>query len=170
MTECQDGAVDVIGEVSVALWSAFGSDSPCPTDSAPTVRFFAGDGPPLEAWNAHSSGGCDEPFLWVRVVRRYRTAGFPEPTTNVNPCGLSRVVVLEVGVARCALMDPQATWAEYADEANLSLADSRRMEIALCVAMSSLIRKDHQVGTDVILPFGPEGGVLGWTSQVYVGF
>ena len=169
---CVDPALDVIGAVTVALWDEFNPAGPCPTDSKvpPTVRFFAADGAPLEAWSAHSqSAGCDEPFLWVRVVRRYRSERFPEPTVVIDQCKTMRVLALEVGIARCALMDAAPSWEDYDAEARLSLDDSRRIEKALCAVVEAL-KLDHRAGYDSILPFGPEGDALGWTAQIVISF
>lgn len=169
---CVDPVSDVINTMLSALRDAFDPAGPCPSDAkeTPTVRFFVADVAPTEAWNAHTNSvGCSEPFLWVRAVRRYRSQQFPAPTVNVNPCSLHRVIVLEVGVARCAVVDPEPSWDEYAIEAEASLDDSFRLEKALCRSLNSL-KQDHQVGSDAIVPFGPEGGVIGWTTQAYISF
>jgi hypothetical protein len=169
---CTDPASEVINALIVALRDAFDPAGPCPIDSTatPTVRFFAGDTEPPAAWNAHAqTAGCDEPLLWVRVVKRYRSDRFPDQTTVVDDCKTMRVVVVEVGIARCAVVDADPSWDDYATEAEVSLDDSRRIEKALCAAVTAL-RQDHRAGYESILPFGPEGGILGWTAQVLASF
>lgn len=170
---CADGASEVINAFITALRKAFDPGSSCPPDGGGTrnVRFIASDGAPQAAWDSHSANGdgCGEPFVWVRVARRYRSQRFPEPVININPCDLPRVIAVEVGVARCALMELQPSWEDYAAEAEVSLDDSWRLESALCAATGAL-KKDHLVGTDIMMPFGPDGGVLGWSAQAYVQF
>lgn len=167
---CVDPASAVITVFIDLMRKVFGPDSSCPPDEPGVdVRFFAGDGAPLAAWDAHSSGGnCSAPFLWVRLMRRYRTAAFPAQTTEVNPCGLGRVAVVEVGVGRCAVVDLEPSWADYAREAEMSLDDSWRIETVLCAAAKRLNNDGHRVGTDTIAPYGPEGGVVAWTGMAYV--
>lgn len=167
---CEDPASEVINVIMKALKRAFDPEFSCPSDAkvSPTVRFFAGEGMPLEAWNAHAQAtGCDEPLLWVRVINRYPSQRFPDPMININPCGLPEVIALEIGIARCCVVDANPSWDEYATEAEQSLDDSWRVKNALCAAMSYL-KDDHQVGTDRVEPFGPEGGVLGWAAKAYV--
>lgn len=171
---CVDDATEVINAFVAALRKAFDPASSCPPDGGGTgnVRFLACDGAPQAAWNAHSAedSECSEPFVWVRVAQRYRSAKFPDPVININPCDLPRVIAIEVGVARCALMALEPKWEQYAAEADVSLDDSWRLESALCAAMKGLVKKGHLVGTDILMPFGPDGGVLGWSAQAYVQF
>lgn len=168
-----DPAFEVINAFIAALKLAFDPDQTNPPDGggSKNVRFIATDGAPQAAWDAHSVQGseCGEPFLWVRVVRRYRSKNFPEPAININACELPEVIPVEVGIARCAptSMTAEPTWEQYATEADISLDDSWRLSKALCIATKALGR-EHEVGTDIIHPFGPEGGVLGWSAQAYV--
>ena len=165
-----DPAIAVIGGFINALKNAFTPEQPTPPDGGGTkdVRFFASEGPPLEAWNAYAEDtDCAGPFIWVRVVRRYRSQRFPEPIINVNPCQIDTVIALEIGVARCAAIDLNTSWDDYARQADVSLDDSWRIEQALCEATNAL-KQDHQIGVDTIVPFGPEGGILGWSAQAYI--
>ncbi len=169
---CIDPASKVIDALILALRNAFDPAGPCPTDDkvAPTVRFFAGDEPPTPAWTSHTqSVGCDTPFVWVRPVKRYRSEQFPDPTVVMNRCATIRVIELEVGVARCAVTEAVPSFEDLAVDAERSLDDSRRVEIALCAAAKTL-SMNHQVGYESILPFGPEGGILGWTAQAFISF
>ena len=174
MTDCTDPASEIVTAVMEALRAAFDPNSECPPIGGgkdAVVRFFGGDGIPMAAWNAHTNDeGCDYPFLWVRVLRRYRTNNLPTPTIDTTACGLSRAIALEMGVGRCATVEAEPTWAEYATEAEISLDDSWRIEQALCYA-GTLIRKlGYASATDQITPYGPEGGVVAWMGTIYVEF
>lgn len=168
-----DPASDVIGAFIDALKAVFDPDSPCPPDGGGTkeVRFFAAEGPPPEVWDAHNNGGCKEPFVWVRAVTRFRSKVFPNPVVSTSPCDLPRVLVVEIGVARCSVTGTKVRWADYAREAEISLDDSWRIERALCAAARQLSKvENRQVGTDSITPTGPEGGIYTWSALAYVEF
>jgi hypothetical protein len=158
---CHDRASDVVNTVITALKDVYGPGLDCPPlgGTTTTVRFFAGDGAPIEEIH------CDSPLLWVRLMSRHRSVDFPEPDLIASPCGAMDVIVLEVGVARCADMDPTAS--VRAGEAEIALDDTWRISKAMCL-VSSRLKNDHLVGTDVIEPYGPEGGVIAWTSTLYV--
>ena len=168
---CTDPASEVIDVFTAAIREAFAPDSECPPlgGGATEVRFFAGDGAPLAAWDAHAAGtGCDTPFLWVRAMRRYYTETFPTPTIATWPCNLPEVVAIEVGVGRCAVVDAEPSWDDYAREAEVSLDDSWRIKLTMDRAACKLRDRNHFVGTDTIAPYGPEGGVIAWTGVAYV--
>jgi hypothetical protein len=159
-----------LGAVIGALTDAFrpGSSFP-PAEPSDQVHFFAGEGPAMAAWNAHTDQpGCDEPFLWVRIMRRYRTQSLPNPTTDTNPCSWPRAVAVEVGVGRCAVTEENPDWSDYELEAATSLEDSWRIEQALCVAAARLQADHYTVALDEIAPYGPEGGVVAWTGILYI--
>lgn len=168
-----DPALVVVEAVESALLDWFG-DGACPPKVGVTanVRRFAGDGAPLAAWDSHASQGCEEPFVWVRTMRRYRSSTFPAPTINTSPCGLPRVVAVELGVGWCAVVDQEPSWSEYATEADVSQDVSWRLEEALCMAARLISTEDggRAVGTDTIAPYGPEGGVIAWTAVLYATF
>ncbi|QFP94640.1 hypothetical protein I5G59_gp20 [Mycobacterium phage LilMcDreamy] len=159
-----DPAIEVVSVVMDAVGEAFAT----PTGPAPTVRFFAGDGPALSAWDSHASQGCAEPFIWVLASRRYRSQTFPAPSIDTNPCGLIRVLQLQVGVGRCVNVDEIPNWSAMESEAARSLADSYAIEQALCSAAKHLGDLGAQTGVDTLLPYGPEGGVTAWTGVIYV--
>lgn len=177
MVDCKtDPALEVTDAAVAALLEWFRPDSVCPAKvgTTETVRLFAGDGAPLAAWDAHAAGstGCKEPFIWVRLMRRYRSQTFPAPTINTNPCGLTRVVPVEMGVGWCAVTDQEPTWAQWAAEAVISQDVSWRMEEAVCMA-AQLLTNDSSgrlTGTDTITPYGPEGGVIAWTGVLYASY
>ncbi len=174
MSDCTDPASDIVANVMEALRAAFDPDSACPPVGGGTgavVRFFGGDGIPMAAWNAHTSGeGCDLPFLWVRVLRRYRSDRLPTPVIDTTPCGLSRVIALEMGVGRCAIVEMDPSWKDYAVEAEISLDDSWRVESALCYAAALNRKAGLSSAIGEISPYGPEGGVVAWTGTIYVEF
>ncbi|AGT12759.1 hypothetical protein REPROBATE_23 [Mycobacterium phage Reprobate] len=159
-----DPAAHVVATVMQAVSEVFTAPD---ADPAP-VRFFAGDGPALAAWDSHASQSCDVPFLWVLAQRRYRSQTFPAPTIDTSACGLTRVISLQVGVGRCVDVSEVPSWETYLAEATRSLGDSYRIEQALCRAAKVLIADGAEVGTDTLLPYGPEGGVVAWTGVIYV--
>lgn len=169
-----DPALEVVEAARAALLSWFAPDSavPAKVGTTATVRFFAGDGAPLAAWDSHASQGCEEPFVWVRMMRRYRSQSFPSPTINTNPCGLPRVVPVELGVGWCAVVDQEPRWSDYQREAEISADTSWRLEEALCLASKLLMRDgaERAVGTDSLVPYGPEGGVIAWTAVLYASY
>lgn len=158
---CDDPASEVITETINALKDVYAPASDCPPlgGASTHVSFFAGDGAAIEEVN------CESPLLWVRLVSRHRSQVFPEPSIFTSPCGSLDVVVIEVGVARCSDMDP--TPATQATEAEVCLDDTWRISKAMCLVATRL-GKDHHVGTDPILPYGPEGGIIAWTANLYV--
>lgn len=170
-----DTADCAINALTNALRVLFADGSPAPPIAGGTgdIRFFAGDAPPFAAWNLHSNQtDCHGPFVWVRVVNRFRSTAttFPAPYGGDNPCGSSRTITLEVGVARCAVVDADPSWEEYENEAEVSLDDSWRIEQALCVAAGEITRSQcgNRVGVGVISPYGPEGGLIAWTGTLTV--
>lgn len=171
---CTDDASAIVDAYVRAMKLVFSPTSECPPvgGGSTDVRFFAGMAPPTDAWDAHSDGGegCDNPFLWVRIMRRYRSLNFPTPTASVEACSAPRVLAIEIGVGRCAVTDAEPEWTQYAHEAEVSLDDSWRIEKALCVAAGILRGDNRPVGIDTIEPYGPEGGIIGWTGAAYIQF
>jgi len=170
---CVDPASEIVTVFIAAMRGYFAPDSECPPDGGGTtaVRFFAGDGA-LPAWEPHGSG-CDAPFLWVRAARRYRSKASKFPAAHVGdgPCGeadVIRVLAVEIGVGRCTSMTDTPNWDTLADEAEISLDDSWRIEQALCWATKKLRQPNRAVATDTVEPFGPEGGIVAWTGMAFV--
>jgi hypothetical protein len=169
-----DPAMEVVDAVTATLTELFRADVECPPKVGGTedIRFFAGDGAPLAAWDSHASQSCDVPFVWVRAMRRYRSKTFPNPTVGANPCGLTRVIAVEIGCGWCAVVDQEPSWADYQREAEVSMDVAWRIEETLCAAAKVLTRDDseRQVGTDTITPYGPDGGVIAWTGVIYASY
>ena len=169
-----DPAGEIVTAYTQALAEAFDPASVNPPigGGGTEVRFFGGDAIPMAAWDAHTNGGedCDTPFLWVRVIRRYRSSVFPTQDVSVDSCGLPRVIALEVGVGRCATVEVNPSWQEYAVEAEISLDDSWRIELALCRAAALVRGLGYSAGSGEVAPYGPDGGVVAWTGEAYVQF
>lgn len=169
-----DGAECIVNAAIAALKAAFSPTSSQPPLGGGTdvVRFFAGEATPTSYVDMHISecacGG--DPFIWVRLLRRYRSQTFPQPYVGNDPCGSPVVVALEVGVARCAVMSAEGcSWEELAQEAEVSMDDSWRIELALCTAANRMRNTEcsDAVAIDVIAPYGPEGGIIAWTGTLY---
>lgn len=170
-----DGASCILNGVICALREAFTSESSYPPIGGGTdrVRVFAGEAAPLSAVDMHiNECGCgNDPFIWVRLMRRYRTRTFPQPYVGEDPCGSPTAVAIEVGVARCAAMyEEGCDWTAYEAEAEVSLDDSWRIDLALCRAAATLKKSgcSDAVAMDAVVPYGPEGGVIAWTGTLYV--
>lgn len=167
---CHDFGSDVVNIFVTAMLEVFDPASACPPlgGGSTDVRFFGGEALPLSAWNQIN---CKQPFLWVRVAQRFRTNDikrFTAPSIESNPVELRSVMAIEVGVGRCALMEAEPTWDDWATEAEVSLDDSWRLDKVACRAATLLKPLQAIAGKDAILPYGPDGGVIAWTCQVYV--
>lgn len=171
---CDDPASDIVQVFVASLAAAYSMGSNCPPDgltASPEVYFFGGDTAPLEAWNAHSADpGCDVPFLWVRFAGRYRTRVFPDPVTGAVECDVPSAIEVEMGVGWCATIDSAATPADYAVDAEASVIHSWRLDSARCLALSTLRAENHKVAIDIIVPYGPEGGIMAWMTSTHVSF
>jgi hypothetical protein len=165
-----DPLTKVINIVVGALLQVFDPDQDCPPlgGGSDTVRIFAGDATPLAAFDAHTAAtNCAQPFLWIRTMRRYRSKVFPNPTLALD-CDLPKVAAVEIGVGRCsATTDQQPSWEDWAEEAAVSTSDAFRIEGALCIATATLTDQGHSAGSDLINPYGPEGGVVAQIANLY---
>lgn len=162
-----------LNAVVTAMREVFAADASVPPLGGGTskVRVFAGDAAPLSAWDAHRDDcNCTEPFLWVRLMRRYRSKTFPSPYVGPDPCPVPVVAAIEIGVGRCASMSLEGcSWTEYENEAEISLDDSWRIELALCRAGNLMKRSGcaDLTASDAVIPYGPEGGVVAWIGTLY---
>lgn len=172
MTAPEDAAIYVVNAFVGAMKAAFNPDDaiqPPLGGGSTVVRFVAGEVLPLQMWDAHAIGiGCNEPLLWVRLASQYRSKNFPEPTVDIEACPLPRVVRIEVGVGRCSTIPENgiADWKAIAREAEISLDDRWRLDLALCAAKGFL--PNNAFATDSIVPSGPEGGVTAWAGLARV--
>ncbi|AQT82504.1 hypothetical protein B1R94_02335 [Mycolicibacterium litorale] len=154
---------------------AFDPDSASPPAGrgSTTVRFFAGDENALQVWDPDARGGCADPFLWVRVPRRFRsrTDTFPQAYVGdwgCNQAGVISVVEIEVGVGRCASIDPAPKWSDLERENEISLDDSWRIELVLRRGVCKLRTPQRAVATDTVGVAGPAGGAIAWSGVAYV--
>lgn len=150
-----------------------GSARPPLGDGSPHVRFVGGDGIPSAMFTAHRADcECSNPLLWVRVVRRYRTAVLPaEQRGDQNGgCPDPRAITVEAGVMRCAITEPEPSWEDWEHEAMVQLDDSHRVDRALCRAMQCIERDNigHSTLLEAGEPWGPHGGVVAWTQWAHV--
>jgi hypothetical protein len=60
-------------------------------------------------------------------------------------------------------------WTAYESEAEISLDDSARLELAMCraAALMKAANCSDMVALDIVTPFGPDGGVIAWTGTLY---
>jgi len=173
MTTVEDPASDVVNAVIRAMKKAFNpNDANLPPlgGGSETVRFLSGSVVPLSLWDAHAEGtNCQEPFLWVRLVRSFHSKVFPAPIVDQDNCGLPEVLQIEMGVGRCSSLgfsDGTVDWEAQKLEAEVSLDDRRRISIAQCLAKRFI--SDRAVGADTLVPSGPDGGVVAWAGTIYV--
>lgn len=169
-----DGADCILNAVICALREAFTPQGSYPPIGGGTerVRVFAGEAAPLSAVDMHiNECGCgNDPFVWVRLMRRFRTKAFPQPYVGEDPCGTPTALAIEIGVARCAAVYAEdCDWTAYESEAEVSLDDSWRVDLALCRAAAKLKESgcSDAVALDAVVPYGPEGGVIAWTGTLY---
>ncbi|ADD81128.1 gp23 [Rhodococcus phage ReqiPine5] len=159
-----------------SLKRLFANDSPDPPLGGGTddVKFFHADEIPLAWFNAHLGGDCDDadPFIWVRVISRYKSSNFPAPDLG-GACS-QNAAEIEVGIGRCSYLgeDGDVDFDKLRTEANISLDDSRRIEKALCLASARMLKAGNQCANntarDIVVPIGPDGGVVGWSASIYV--
>lgn len=168
-----EGVECIINAAIFAMREAFDPNSSMPPlgGGGGDVRVFAGSGAPMDAVDMHVSDcGCDKPFLWVRLVRRYKTKTFPQPYVGALECDVMNAVAIEVGVARCAALSAEAPdWKTLAEEAEISLDDSGRIELALCRAADLMKTRECSdiQAVDAVVPYGPEGGIISWVGTMY---
>lgn len=163
-----DSAATAVNHMIRALLVAFDPDQSLPPTGGGTtdIKFVAGEGVILEP-------DCENglPFVWVRLAARFRTKPFPEPAVVVDSCGAGEAITLEVGVARCAYTGMETDWTEVRREAEISLDDSWRLSRSLCWLQTHLknAAPGTDIGYDTIAPYGPEGGIIGWSTNVFIG-
>lgn len=105
-------------------------------------------------------------MAFTNVLRRWKTTNFPGESGDVRPCGGSKAVLIQIGVARCSMaMDengepPPAERTER--EALVLLDDSDRMDRVMCRVVK-LAEEANLIDSAVVHawePLGPEGGIL----------
>lgn len=68
------------------------------------------------------------------------------------------------------MVELEPSWDDYAAEAEVSLDDSWRIELALCRAATLVRALGYSAGSGEVAPYGPDGGVVAWTGEAYVQF
>lgn len=168
-----DPAEEVVNAFITALKAAFNPNDavqPPLGGGSTTVRFMAGDAIPLNLWDPQATGslGCNQPFLWVRLMRRSRARDMTIQRTLPSACPELRVIDVEIGVGRCAALDETIDWDAIAREAEISRDDSWRIDLALCMAGTQLRHAGHQIAVGTVVPYGPEGGVIAWIGDAKI--
>lgn len=161
-------AVTIVGLVADQLKLYFDPELSVPPlgGGTDTVHILAGDtvSPP---W-LEGDDGCDGcgPYLWVRLVKRWRTEDFPS-ISQISMCTTAQAVTVEAGIARCYPYDPDED--DQTTAAMVQLDDSYRLDAALCAAMRAAEDKGIAVNTALGAgdPYGPNGLLIAWTQQAH---
>lgn len=169
----QDPTQEFVDELIKVIQTVYSPDSPYPPPGggSTTVHLVTGEGPEWDpmAGRFGEQGGqaCEDPFIWVRLVTRYRSANFPEATVAPGCPGIP-VIVMEIGVGRCINIDPEPDWSVISREAEWGLDDAFRLDKIACV-LSGYLGTRALVAADPATPEGPEGGGIVWSTTVYIG-
>lgn len=164
-----DKAVTIIGLVAEQLRAFFGDTAAVQPlgGGTNTVRILAGDSAVIPEWLSGEQEDCGDcgPYLWVRLVRRWRSGNeFPQELP-VAKCGTGRAITVEAGIARCFPITDDPT--ELEQLALVQLDDSWRIDNALCLAMAKAEREGVALNTAIGAgePIGPEGLAILWVQQ-----
>lgn len=156
-----DRSVTVVGLVVEELRNWFTPEQAKPPIGGGTVvvHLDAGDTyhiPFLEG----GCGDCGEPWLWVRMTRRWRQA-LPG---GERTCVSARVIEVEAGIARCAELD--LCGEELDTRALVLMDDAWRIDQALCAAMGRAEELPIVSVTTLGIgdPVGPTGGFIAWVQ------
>ncbi len=164
-----DASVTVLGLTVTKLREFFSPGAAVPPLGGGTdlVNVLAGETVVPPPWvgvdqDEVSCGDCG-PYLWVRLVRRWRTDNFPQESANAK-CGSQRAITIEAGIARCHPLD--GTPEELEQLAAVQWDDSWRIDMALCAAMQDAERVAAAAATSLGTgePYGPDGLVIAWTQ------
>lgn len=168
-----DSAVTVIGLTVTRLREFFTPSASVPPLGGGTdlVNILAGEAVIPPPWvgvgedDEVSCGDCG-PYLWIRLVSRWRTDNFPQKSIT-GSCGSQRAITLEAGIARCHPLD--GTPAELEQLAAIQWDDSWRIDSALCAAMQDAEKAGKATASALGdgEPWGPEGLVLAWLQPAY---
>lgn len=170
----KDPSFSVITTLMTVVRAVMDPDSEYPPVGGGTtkVHLVSGEG---AAWDPMAgrygdeddTDQCPNPFVWVRLVSRYRSTNFPEATVQAGCAGVS-VLAMEVGIGRCVDIDAAVDWKTTAIEAEWGLDDAFRLDKIACVTAGQLGNK-ALVAFDPAVPEGPEGGGIVWTTTIYIG-
>jgi hypothetical protein len=165
-----DAVATIVGFAVTRLQEVFAPDASVRPLGGGTdrVRVVAGEAVTPPEWVGTDSDSCDGcgPFVWVRLVRRWRTEEFPTEAVTAR-CTLQKAITIEAGIARCHPLtdDPD----ELEQLAAVQWDDAWRIDLALCAAMADAKRagKASDTALGAGEPWGPEGLVLVWTQLAY---
>lgn len=168
-----DPSQEFVTELMNVVRAVYHPDSNYPPIGGGTtqVHLVSGEGPswdPMAGRIGEQDGEkCPNPFVWVRLLSRYRSESFPEPSTTVSCPGIS-VLALEVGVGRCVNIDAEVDWRVIAQEAEWGIDDAYRLDKIACV-LSGYLANRALVAAEPAVPEGPDGGGIVWSSNVFIG-
>lgn len=170
----QDPSQEFILELMNVVRAVYSPDSGYPPVGGGTkaVHFVSGEGPSWDPMAGRygeqdDDGDCANPFVWVRLVTRYRSTSFPEATVMPGCSGIP-VLVLEIGVGRCVNIDAHVDWEVIANEAEWGLDDAFRLDKIACVLTGRLGNR-AMVAAEPASPEGPDGGGIVWSTNVFIG-
>jgi hypothetical protein len=170
----QDPSQEFVTELMNVVRAVYSptSDYPPVGGGSTKVHFVSGEGPSWDplAGRIGEQGDdedCPDPFLWVRLVNRYRSETFPEATMRPGCPGIP-VLVLEVGVGRCVNIDAAVDWSIIATEAEWGLDDAFRLDKIVCV-LTGYLGERALVAAEPITPEGPDGGGIVWSTTIFIG-
>lgn len=137
-------------------------DSPPVGGGTDTIHFIAGN----EVVLPLVQDDCPDmyPYLWVRLVSRSRHG------SDVADCESRRAFTVEAGIARCSPWDIVEHPDEQEQQAMAQWDDSRRIDMALCRALSRAENEGVSVGGSIGRgePYGPQGLVIAWMQTATV--
>lgn len=161
----------VVGQVIEALRAQFCDPEDAPLGGAvPTIEHRPGADVALDGL---FQPGCPG-IVWANVIRIARSRDFPNEDEVATPCRGLRIVVIQVGAARCAAtVDDHGyppTPEQMEADALVGLDDAERLERALCLAWTRIDDRNlgHQAAWTATDPIGPQGGVLAWTKTITI--
>ena len=170
----QDASQEFVTELINVVRAVYRPDSEYPPVGGGTtaVHFVSGEGPSWDPMlgrygDEQDQTDCPDPFLWVRLITRYRSTSFPEAAV-ADGCDGIPVLVMEVGVGRCVNIDPEVDWSVIAKEAEWGLDDAYRLDKIACVLKGYLANR-ALVAAEPATPEGPDGGGIVWSTTVYIG-
>lgn len=160
------GVQTIVGLVVDELKAVFDASAQpvgTPTD---TVHIVAGDQVIPPAWAGDQDCVGAFPYIWVRLVQRYRAGGGLGEAGYLS-CRSARGIEVEAGVARCAPWDEQ-TVAEQEQQALVQWDDSGRVDAALCRAARRAEQDGVATGSGLGpgVPYGPEGLLIAWIQTM----
>lgn len=168
-----DPAPRVIGLIVEQLRAFFTPNQDVPVLGGGTdlIHVVAGEAAPPPVWFGNRDSDCGDPYLWVRLVTRFRTKDFPAPA-DATDCRTRRALTIEAGIARCVWTHPDPSPDELEEQALVQMDDGWRMDLALCAAMGEAVRVQAVTDTAIGVgePYGPEGGTAAWLQSVSVQF